>query len=409
MRIMAAVCLAFALVGCGAVQRATQRATGDDTLFYASYQRIAVIDARSHLLRRSLNLGVPAPDWTHLYSAYGGSLIDTDPATGSTLGTMQLPARYQLPDRGVSGVPGGLSDNGKWLALEAWDTSTSPPSGTHLLVVPTLGGTPTGVDLQGWWQFDAISDDGQRLYLLEYLGSNAYRVRQYLVDQHRLDPQVIVDKTNPRESMAGVRLASVGSADGQFEYTIYARQNEGAFIHALRLDGTPISFCLDLPGPGYATTVDAFHWSLAMNADGTNLYAVNAAIGAAVKVAIGHDQPPTIERAVRFSPAKALSTLARDVQAKEFGANALVITPDGRTLIAGGNDGAVWLDASTLSVRRHELPGWTVWSLGISPDGARVYAVRDNGSIAELDATSGALLAEFNPGLEQPMALLRVA
>ena len=50
-----------------------------------------------------------------------------------------------------------------------------------------------------------------------------------------------------------------------------------------------------------------------------------------------------------------------------------------------------------------------MWSLGISRDGARLYAVRDNGEIAELDAGGGAMLAEFNPALEQPMALLRVA
>ena len=409
MRILAATCLAFVAVACGGVPRDTQRSTGDDTLFYASYQRIAVIDSRSHQTERTLSLGVPRSDWSHLYSVSGVALVDTDPATGATLGRMPLPAAYGLPDRGISGVPGGLSENGEWLALETWDTNTSPPSATHLLVVPTRGGAPRRVDLKGWWEFDAISDDGTRLYLLEYLYGNAYRVRVYLMGDQKLDPQVVVDKTDPRESMAGVRLTSVGSADGQYEYTVYARETEGAFIHALSLGGPPISFCLDLPGSGYANTFDEFRWSLVMNPEGTTLYAVNAAIGAAVEIGIGNAEPPTVQRKERFGLPKTASILARDAQAKESGANALVITPDGKTLIAGGKDGAVWLDTSTLSVRRHALAGWNVWSLGISRDGARLYAVRDNGEIAELDAAGGAMLAEFNPALEQPMALLRVA
>ena len=61
-------------------------------------------------------------------------------------------------------------------------------------------------------------------------------------------PNVIVDKTNPSESMNGVKLSDVPSQDGGFLYSIYARQSGTPFIHALDLSGTPIAFCIDLPG-----------------------------------------------------------------------------------------------------------------------------------------------------------------
>jgi hypothetical protein len=266
------------------------------------------------------------------------------------------------------------------------------------------------IDLQGWWELDAVSNDGKRLYLLEYLHANDYRVRIYMVAEHRLDPQVVVDKTDPKESMAGVRVTGVASADGQYQYTIYARGNQGAFIHALMLDGPEIAFCLDLPGSGYTANFDEFHWALVQNPAGTRLYAVNAAIGAAVELDTGHDQTPTISRSVRFDAgATAGGSLVQNVEAKEFGANALAITPDGKTLVAAGHKGLVWIDTGTLKVRKRALGDWTVWTLGLSPDGNRLYAIRDNGQVAQIDMGTASVTATFDPLQGQPMALLRVA
>lgn len=411
MRIIPALTVAMLLSACGSVSRFSQMPTGHDLLFDATYQSIAVVDADSHQTRRTLPFGVPSPDWSHLYSTSGSALLDSDPSTGATLRTVALPATYQLASEGVSGVPGGLSQNGRWLALESWDASNSTPSATHLLVVDTNGaGAPTRVDLPGWWDIDAVSNDGKRLYLLEYVTGNEYRVRIFMLDSRTLDPQVVVDKTDPKEAMAGVRLTNVTSPDGQYQYTVYAREKEGAFIHALMLDGPEFAFCLDLPGSGYATNIGEFRWSLVQNPAGTRLYAVNAAIGSVVELDVGHDQVPTISRSVRIgASATASGWPAQNVEAKEFGANALAITPDGKTLVAAGRTGLLWIDTSTLKVRRNALTGWTVWTVGLSPDGERLYAIRDNGQIAQIDMATANVITTFSPVYGQPMALLRVA
>src|SRR2546421_4728631 len=295
MRIIGALAVGFLLAGCGSTTHGGPLIAGHDKLFEAASTQsafaIAVIDSSSQATERRLELGAPTSDWTHLYSVVSNAVIDTDPATRATLKKIPLPGDYQLPPDGVSGVPGGLSPNGKWLVLESWTTTSTTPSATHLLVLDTAAGAaPVRVELNGWFEYDAVSNDGQRLYLIEYLGGNDYRVRIYLVPSHQLDPQIVIDKSDPEESMTGVRLAGVASPDGQYLYSVYARQNKGAFVHALMLSGPEIAFCIDLPGSGYVSNPDEFRWSLVMNPQSTRLYTANAAIGVVGEISIGPNQ-----------------------------------------------------------------------------------------------------------------------
>jgi hypothetical protein len=84
-----------------------------------------------------------------------------------------------------------------------------------------------------------------------------------------------------------------------------------------------------------------------------------------------------------------------------------VLSPDGATLVTAGSTGLVWIDTATLRMRSRELNTWTVWSLVGSPDGTRVYALRDNGAIAELSMADGQMGATFNPAVGSPIGLLR--
>src|SRR5579864_3620772 len=110
--------LVILLAGCG--QAVGGGPPGADFKLYEAAattgsQSIAVVDSRSHAIERSLPFGTPSGDWTHLYSVKGSDLIDTDPRSGARLHTIQLPAEYQLPVTTVGGMPGGLSQNGRWL------------------------------------------------------------------------------------------------------------------------------------------------------------------------------------------------------------------------------------------------------------------------------------------------------
>jgi WD40 repeat protein len=400
-------------MACGRAPSNPLTSSSDSKLFEATsaqHPYVAVIDTRSHATERTLPLGTPSADWKHFYSVSGAMLTDTEPATGTTIHSLRLPGDYQLPPATLSGLPGGLSPNGHWLAVEAYDMAGNIPSATHFLVIDTTyTRSPKRVDLAGYFNYDAISNDGQRLYLIEFVSSVIYRVRMYDVLKGQMDPTVVFDKTNGAEAMAGLRIGGVASPDGSMLYSVYVRDKEGPFIHALSLDG-PIAFCVDLPGSGYGSGGDAFRWSLALSTDGNRLYVSNAATGMVNVInTSGVNGPPSLMKTAHIQAGGQQSGgLAQNVQAKELGANGAVLTPDGKTLVTIGSTGVNWIDTTTLQTTGRALPDWNVWSLAQSPDGKTLYAVSDGGRVAELTMASQILSAEFDPGAGQPLALIRV-
>lgn len=410
------VCLAVLVAACGRAPGGPV-ASGDYKLYEAVSDRsqIAVIDARSHNIERWLELGAPAPDWKRLYSIAGTSLNAVDPLTGAAVGSLQLPGYYHLPSVTMSGMPGGLSQNGAYIVVESFeDTPNGPPSASHFLVINTsLNSSPKRVDLKGYYAFDAISNEGGRLYLIEYATRTDYRVRYYDVGAGQMYPNVIVDKANPSEAMNGVKLSGVPSHDGGYLYSVYARETGSSFIHALDLSGSPFAFCIDLPGSGYSSgdVAGPFHWSLAMTADGSHLYAANGVLGVVSEIKTDtNNSVPGVARSVHIDSGKTVASIfAQDVQAKEFGANAAVVSLDGKTLVTSGSSGIVWIDTAGLRVSAHALDNWNVWSLTLSPDGKLLYVLSDAGMLAEVSMDSRQVTATFNPHAGNPMDLMRVA
>jgi hypothetical protein len=400
------------MAGCGTL---TPVVSGSYKLYAAaanaSSLQVAVIDSRSHSIDRKLEIGAPSSDWKHLYSVMSDSLVDVNPEDGAITRTLNLPRHYELPRATMSGVPGGLSQNGSQLVLQAWDRTASVPTATHLLVVDTtFGSKPVPVELQGWFDFDAISNDGNNLYLIQYIAPQLYHVRLYRVGLHQLDPAVIAEKgAPPNSTMAGVKLMSVPSPDGAWLFTLYARQNEGAFIHGLKMDGTPFAACIDLPGEGYSKSADAFRWSLAINPAGTTLYAANGGMGLVTEVHIGRDWPEPGRSSKMATARSAFNFFIQNVEAKELASNSSVVSPDGKTLITAGGTGIVWVDTASLLVRSSALEGWRVASLGMAPDGRTLYALSGDGEIAEVAVASASVGARFNPGAGYPIAIMRVA
>jgi len=402
------------VAGCGRVPGG-QVSSGDYKLYEASStassQQLAVIDSRSHAVELNMPLGAPSPNWSHLYTIHGDTLVDLDPRNGSTFYTERLPGYFQLPLATMNGVPGGLSQDGRWLVVQRFDPTSSPvPATTHLVVIDTLYTKPLQqIDLNGYFQFDAISNDGRRIYLIQYVSSTDYYVRQFDVGIGQLNPNVIFDKADGTSAMAGVRLSGIPSPDGHWLYSLYVRQDKSPFIHALNLDGNLIAFCVDLPGSGYSSNSDAFQWSLAMSADATHLYAANGASGTVADISLASGWPST-PRAARLDTSQTGGIFGvRDVEAKELGGNAAVVSPDGKTLVIGGSTGLFWVDTTSLKAKDHQLSDWRVSSLAMSPDGATVYAVSDGGMIAEISMSSSHQRTTFGGAPGQPLALIRVA
>jgi DNA-binding beta-propeller fold protein YncE len=399
----ALVGLGFLIAACGTPHGGPQL-NGGYKLYEAvssnNSQLVSVIDSRSHAAERRLPLGVPSRDWKHLYSIVGSSLVDTDPQTGTTLNTMLLPGRYQLPPATITGMPGGTSPDGRWLVVESFDQSSpnSLPTATHMLLIDTTASKVMHrANLKGYFQFDAVSNDGERLYLIEYLNGKEYYVRLYNVSASILDANIVVDKSDGNQAMAGIRLSGVASPDGHWLFSMYVRENESSFVHVLSLDG-PFAFCVDLPGSGYANNPAEMHWSLAMD-PAEHVYAVNAVTGVVSEIDGAGQFNPRVKRTGHIAGGKSAKT----------GYNAAVISPDGKTLVTPGATGVEWIDTQNLTVRMQALNDWHVGSLGLSPDGKTLYAISDTGRIAEVSMNSGEVAHTFDPAEGQPMALMRVA
>ena len=105
--------------------------------------------------------------------------------------------------------------------------------------------------LPGTWAYDALSADGNTLYLIQILpttGALRYLVRAYDLGLHRLVEGAIADKSE-QGAMTGYPLSRVSSADGTWAYTLYQRQGAQPFIHALNTRDR-VAVCIDLDWKG---------------------------------------------------------------------------------------------------------------------------------------------------------------
>ena len=114
-------------------------------------------------------------------------------------------------------------------------------------------------------------------------------------------------------------------------------------------------------------------------------------------------------RSVNIDSGKPVASIfVRDVQAKELGANAAVISADGKTLVTSGSSGLVFIDTKSLHVTARALTDQTVWSLALSPDGKVLYVLSDTGKITDVSMTSRQAGASFGPSVGNPIELMRV-
>jgi hypothetical protein len=373
-------------------------------------QFISVIDSRTHQEVRRLPLGVPSTDWQHLYSLDSTNLVDTDPLTGAVRARLDLQHSYTLPNATATGLPGGLSQNGRWLVIQRFDLPDGAdfPTASHFVFVNTSTmRMERRVDLQGFFDFDAISNDGNRLYLIQFLNGKEYFVRLYDASAGKLDPYAVVDKSEGGEAMAGLRLSGVASSNGGWLFSMYVRDHANPFVHALSLDG-PLAFCLDLRGGGYSDDGNAMQWSLAMSPTSTDVFAANLASGDVARIVM-REGAPVIDKTARIPRAGATAGLIKTVSAKEFGGNTAVVSVDGKTLALAGYPGVVWLDTSSFAVGHRALTDWRVTSLALSPNGQNLYALSDGGRIAQLSMGSASVVDTFSLSGGQPLALMRVA
>ncbi len=360
---------------------------------------------------RQLPQGTLAPDWSRLYTIDRQLTTSTlrvmDPATGKTIRELALEGAYEFPPVTFSGLPGGLSPNGSWLALGRWTRDGSAWRSSYLIVDTSFSRAPRRVELDGNFRFDALSNDGSRLYLLEYFLAQpgSYRVRSYDVAGGRLQPGVVIDKTRSPAAMTGTRLNGVASLDGEWLFSLYINGPSGPFIHALNLDGG-FAWCINLPATATDDSARQLLWSLAMSRDGRTLYAVNGDLGLVTQLNVGR-QPPGIRRTATLQRAPA-SRPRTEAGTPQQMVGTAALSPDGRTLFAPAGRGLVAIDTAGLSLRGTFLQDRTLDGLAVSPDGAWLYAVSpDQGRLLQVDPMTGTVVAQV-AGAGAPRSLFGI-
>jgi hypothetical protein len=419
-RLIALLLVSFAaLTACGRVS-ATQPAAAGYRIFLeegfnGGSERITVRDSGSGALERELPLGTPAPDWSRYYTvtpvASSARLTALDPSSGRTIAQATIPRGYWLPSLGYQGPTAGLSPNGQWLALTDNGSAITGKLVTSFLVGPSsLNGPFKAVHVDGDFSFDALSNTGQSLDLIQRMGDpNHYQVRLLDVASGTLVEHPVADKRDSSEPMNGIRGDSLADSKGQYVFTVYARE-AGPFIHALPLD-QPFAWCIDLPAKSASDMEEQFHWSLAFNPQRSILYAVNSSSGRIAEIV--PDSLPSVGRTAQLAlnPSHSLlASVVTEADAKGAPLGGAAVSADGRTLFALGNSGILVIDTASLKVRAHILDGMeSVDSIRLSSDGQWLYAAQAGSSkVWQVNPVTGAL-SGLIPGTTNPWAILWAA
>jgi len=384
------------LTACGRANATTHPAAAGYLIFLEggfsnAGESVKVLDSGTGTVVRELPIGTPASDWSRYYIVTqlsgGAQLKAIDPASGRTIAQATIPASYSLPDIASQGPTAGISPNGQWLALTQKGTSTN-----FLVGSSSLTDSFKTIHVNGDFVFDALSNDGKSLYLIQKMTDpNHYQVRLYDVAAGALMPQPVVDKREPNEPMNGIRGDSAADSTGNYVYTVYIRDG-GPFIHALPLD-EPIAWCVDLPSTASNDMERQFHWALALSRDGRTLYAANEAVGTVAVMTSG--EPPTIVRTAPVAmnlPPRQGGGLVTDADAKGPRIGGAALSPDGRTLYSFADRGVVAIDTATLKVRTRYLDPWQPDSMRLSSDGKWLYVAESSESkLWQIDAATGAV------------------
>jgi hypothetical protein len=319
---------------------------------------------------------------------------------------LELDPFWALPtitrtDAGAAGEPGGLSADGHWLVLSAQRSSRWPEAPSRFLVLDTtFNRAPREVSVAGDFEFDAVSDDGNRLFLIEHKSQGTYNVRFYDLARGWLDPNLIIDKLSPGERMRGNRVDSVAGSGARWLYSSYSAGGPKGFIHALGLlPNSSYAYCIDLPDSTGGS------WRLALASD--RLYAFSPANGMLAEVSLS--EPPKVLRTMTLPKASAgRNPFWLDAAAKETrgGGARPVLAPDGKTIYLPTEQAVSVVDIPSFSVRSRLLAGTHLTGLAVDPGGWLYASTMTTAEVMRLDPHSGQV-AERLPG-NSGAALIRV-
>lgn len=308
--------------------------------------------------------------------------------------TGEVAAHFPLTDMWILS---GVSPTGNWLALTrlpsdeekaAWTQADAWTTDIQILNAQT-GEIAHTLTLDGNFEVETISADGQSLYLIQHLPAvnpDHYLIRLYDLSNESLVADPLRSKTTD-EVMAGYAIEGLASQNGKWLLTLYlSTLRDTAFVHALNLvDKFPI--CLDLPS-GKGDFDQLKFYTLALSPDGKTIYAANAALGVVAEVGLDDLAGYGLRNETHFeTPAYSPLLTVKAQNARSL------LSPDGSTLYftSGQN---IWVyDTKNRKVSGPFETSGLVTGFGVSRAGDRLYAAKDDGSLVAFDTLTQTIVA----------------
>jgi hypothetical protein len=263
------------VAGCGEPRPPTPEAE-PEVLFLRSSRGVAVIEAGAAEPSFRDTAAVPSRDWT--------TIVSTDREKGGRTRVSALDPSTNTP-RWSQVVPGGLSVK---IVSEDGDIAALGPvserhhlrgrTETELTIVRTGQAEEQQLTLDGNYEPEAFSTDGQNMFVVRYLPARnpiKYQVRRLDLTDGRVK-NVYTPDQHLQRAMGGTARIQVSSPDGKRLYTLYTvgrGEDRYAFIHVLSLDQL-WAHCIDLPHE-FAEAAESAT-ALSVSHDGTKLFVGNS-------------------------------------------------------------------------------------------------------------------------------------
>jgi hypothetical protein len=393
-RAVVAVALVATLAACtggGGSSTTALPSSGRDVLLLDTAGGSVVLDTSAGSVLAKNPGAVVAPDGSRLYSAtvLGEStrLESRDAVTGGLLATSSVPGVLDVSVASLSGRSVAMTrprdeNADPWIPL--------PRTRSTIVVADPSGARDARTyRLMGNYEPEAFSIGDARLFLIQYLPAmnpSAYRVTFLDLAKGRVHPVFGRFKTQP-ERMPGERLRQVFDAQTSQLYTLYTNRSKGydndywsqdgdelTFVHVLNLR-RGWAFCAGLPRSLWNHPASAE--AMSPSPDGRILYIVDSMRGLVAEM-----DTRSLE---------VVRTAKVDLGSGNGARTSAVTSADGSTLFVSSStdaDAVYAIDTNSLSVSsRWTVPG-TVSDVGLSGDGARLYAALTD-HVAVLDPASG--------------------
>jgi len=382
----AVVGLALVIAACGSLNEETSRAASQpahELLYVTTATGMSVVDATTDSLVATLPSGTLPPDRSRYWTVDSGDRTTVralDPATGGEQLSFVIDGRWSVP-AAYGPAPSGLSANGKWMVLVAAPVAITGSGTFNRFAVVDLVKQRIDhvVSANGDVGFDAVSDDGRNLYLVEHLvPAPHYVVRVASFNGAGLLGSLGQIKTADPEVMNGLYHASVAVGSDWF-LSLYSNPGHGPFIHALNTTQLYAQCILNIPDVPVALRSA---WSMVQDPRHLKLYAVNGAAGVVSEVNTG--ALIVARSSIDLVPvAPTLTTTPLHPAA---------LSADGTRIYVAAPHGVIVIYTGDLSVHSRYLTDRLVDSVVVSDDGQRLY-IASAGAITKVEAATGRPLA----------------